>query len=232
MHEHHLDKEYCLDYLKWQQFLVESHSNSSLGVLANCIDSRRDPLLACFFAIEKQYQLPIMQKIVLNSEDPKYAFLFAKTIKNADVNSLQQLVINSNNILYITKFACFIPNNNIKILENLIFNSKKIKYIHMLFLYNKNINFDRYKKYILSHQSPKYLFELAKHVDNEKDLIKIEDAIIASGSAKYIRLLASKIKNTNISKLEEAILATNNLKEIKNFAKLVKNSSMKNFLIV
>lgn len=231
MHRYHLDKEYCLDYLKWQQFLIEKHPNNSLGQLASCIESLQDPLLACFFAIEKQYQLPVMQKIVLNSENPKYAYLFAKTIKNADVNSLQQLVINSNNIYYITKFACLFPNN-IKILENLIFNSKKIKYIHMLFLHNKNINFDRYKKYILSRKSPKYLFELAKHVDNEKDLVKIEDAIIASGSAKYIRLLASKIKNINVSKLEEAILATNNLKEIKNFAKLVKNSNMKKFLIV
>ena len=230
MFDYLLDKEYSIDYYQWNLFI----DNNKLNIDSLCeqIIQKNDPSLACFFAIDHQYQLHKMQKIVLDSNNAKYAFLFAKMINSADINALQQIVIKSNNINYLTKFACFIPKSNIKLLENLIYKSNKIKYIHTLFLNNKNINFNKYKKYILSCNNPKYLFELSRHIDNDKDIIKIQDAIIASGSAKYIRMFASKIKNVNISKLEEAILSTNNIKEIKKFAKLVKNSSMKNFLIV
>ena len=207
MRKYILDNNYSIDYLNWINFL-ELKNNSDLESISNDILDRQDPGLACFFAIEKKFNLHLMQKIILNSKIPKYAFLFAKHISHSDIYSLQQLVLNSKNTEYICKFACFIPQANFSLLEDYLLKSKKPKYIFMLLKHKKNINYTKYKKYILEAKKPRYLFSLAKQINDIEELKIIEDLIIDSKSATYIRMFASKIKTANIEKLEQAILNT------------------------
>lgn len=223
-----LDKEYLHDYLHWQYFLENHKLNKN--ELCDLIISNQDPLLACFFAFEKKYKQYIMQKIVLDSKKAKYAFLFAKLIKNADVNSLLQIAVKTNNILYITKFVLFF-NLNSDYLKKLILNSKKIKYIHMLMKHESFKDINKNIIFYLKSNKIRYLIEVANYV-NSKNLKKIESLIIKSKSSYYIRLFATKIKNVNINRLEKEILILGDSKEIKKFAKNVKNSSIKKFLIL
>ena len=73
---------------------------------------------------------------------------------------------------------------------------------------------------------------MAKKTTDSKELKKIEDLLIEVKSFTYIRLMAAKIKNSNIEKLEKAILESENVEEIKKFAKSVKKSKMSNFTLL
>ncbi len=224
----YFDKEYYFDYLKWMQFI----SSFPPSLYLSEILKNKNPLLAYFFALEKNNSLPKMQEIILNSKNPKYIFLFAQTICSADVRALQNAIIATNNIKYISKFALFVDKSNFEILEKIILKSKKAKYISMLLASNKWKNINLYSNIFLSIKKPKYLFQLAKIVSNKKIISQIEDEIIKSGSCFYIRMFALKIRDAKLEKLERAILDSGNIKEIKKFAKDIKNSKISQFLLV
>jgi hypothetical protein len=237
--DHIFENDFSNDFFRWLKFCESkkiSHliqvSPSQLEYIQNEILQSKDYQLAYFFALEFSFQNHKMQKLILDCNDPKYAFIFALNIKNADIKSLQKIVLDSKNIKYICKFACFIPSSYLPSLEKFILSAKNPRYAYLLIKNNKRVSFNKYKQLILNSDNPLYLFELAKNLNNIKDITFIEDKLISLKAYRYIRLMAAKFKNCNIEKLEKAILESNNVEEIKKFAKSVKKSSIKQFLLI
>jgi hypothetical protein len=238
------DNDYVTDFLKWIKILEEkqikpiyykntfSYDLNELEQFQQEILVSKNSSLAYFFANEFSYKTYLMQKIIIDNEDYKYAYLFAQTIDNADIKTLQNIVIKSNKIKYICKFACFVKTNDLTSLETIILQSKNAKTVHMFIKYVKGTDINKFKNIILDSKKPRYLFELAKHITDPKDIIQIEDLIIETKSFTYIRLLAQKIKYVNVEKLEQAILDLEDISEISKFAKNVKQSKMKRFLLI
>lgn len=234
----YLDQTYNSDFIRWLKKRQDldldfKHPTSKLNLLQEEIIKDIDAAFACFFAIDfPSFKPHHMQRVVFDAQNPKYAVLFAQTVKNADTKAFQKLVIKSQQLKYVVKFAQSVSNADLPLLEKIIIKSKDPKYAYVWIRQIKNANITKFKKIILSSQNPQYLFELAKHLHKRRDIAIIEDILIKLQSFDYIRLLASKIKLANVEKLEQAILDTENLKEIKNFAKTVKKSKMKKFLLV
>ena len=238
MNKYLFENDYSADSLRWikkveEKNLQQSQNNmAELELVQNEIIETNDSALAYFFTCEYPYKPYRMQKVILDNKDPKYSYLFAQNIRNADIKALQKIVVDSKKTKYICKFACFVQGSDLKPLEALIIKSKNVKYAHMYIKHIENANINKFKEIIISSKKPRYLFELAKHLQDIKDLELIEDLIIESGSFTYMRLLADKIKKINVDKIEQAILAMNNIEEIKRFAKNVKKSKMKKFFLV
>lgn len=245
MNKYLFESDYSADILRWIKKIderqlktnpyskdISGYNPEDLEKLQNEIIETGDTAFAYFFATEFQYKPHRMQKVILDEKDPKYAFLFAQTVKNCDIKALQSVVTDSKKIKYITKFACFVKQADLKPLESIILKSKNVKYAHMYLKHVKNASVEKFKEVILASKKPRYLFELAKHTKNLDDLAIIEDLIIQASSFTYMRLMAEKIKLANIDKIEQAVLDTENSSEIKKFAKYVRRSKMKKFLLV
>ena len=235
MSDYLFSSDYSADSLKWmkqREHLTPPVSEATLKKIQASIIADNDSALAYFFTSDYNYQPHLMQKIILDNKDAKYAFLFASSIPNCDIKALQKVVEESNKIKYICHFACFVKDAYLPPLEEMIIQSNNIKYAHTYLKHVKNANLEKFKKIILASNKPRYLFELAKHVTNPVELAQIEDNIIQLKSFTYIRLMAEKIKLSNLDKLEQAMLDLDNMQELKKFAKYVKRSRFKRFLIV
>lgn len=238
-----IDNDYSADSLRWikkcEELDIKSNDKSIpkiLEKLQNEIIENKDPALAYFFCTEFDYKHYMMQKVIFENKEPKYAFIFAQNVPNSDIKSLQKIVVDSKNIKYICNFACFVKGADLKPLETLILKSiskpKNVKYAHKFLKYVSGANVKKFKEFIMLSKKPRYLFELAKHLTNKKEISKIEDLIIETGSFTYMRLFAEKIKLANIEKIEQVILGSDNVNEIKKFARYVHRSSMRRFFIV
>ncbi len=238
------ENDFSADYLRWIKVVEEkglkihkSKINASTDIeelesIQNKIEKEKDSALAYFFVIDFPYKIYRMQKVVLEKKDPKYALLFAQNIPGCDIKALQNIVVKSKKIKYICKFACFVNQADRAPLETLILKSKNVKYCHMYVKHVEGADINKFKEIILNSKKPRYLFELARHAKTQYEISLIEDLIIEVKSFTYIRMMAEKIKNSNIDKLEQAVLDSDNSKEIKKFAKYVRRSKMKNFLLV
>lgn len=221
------------DYRRWINQLGDftgKWTTHQLNALQDIIISAKDAPLAYFFALEFGHHTYRMQQLILRQTNPQYVFLFARHIPNADIKACRAKVMEVGKVSHITKFACFVPTADQKALEPLIIKANDPKYACLYLRQVKTANLSRLKKIIMQSGKPSHLLELAKHCP--KDLNKIEDLIIASGSCLHIRLFAEKIKGANIDKLERAILDTHNEQEIRKFAQCVKGSKMRQFLLV
>ena len=109
MQKYLFDTEIGADYIKWVEFLEKHNINlhstkiskEQIASLENAILLAKDPILAYFFCIDFNYNLHKMQKIILECKNPKYIYLFAQNISNADIKALQSAIIYSQNIKYI-----------------------------------------------------------------------------------------------------------------------------------
>lgn len=243
MNKYLIENDFTDDCLRWEAKLEEFFPNfnrfqishlkhNDIDKLQQFIINTNDFAFAYFFANDFNYKSFLMQKVILDSKNPKYAFLFAQNIQNCDIKALQNIVLESNNLKYICKFGCFIDGADVKVIENLLLHSKNIKYCYSLFKYNKNINLEQFKTIILNSKKPKYLFELAKKLRSRDEIINIQNILIELKSFTYLRLFAEKIQYADIEKIEQFILDSDNTEEIKKFAIYVKRSKMKNFLLI
>lgn len=243
MRNHIYESDYGGDFLRWAKIYepikfhkVNYNHDPLLEEIQESIVKNNDAGLACFFAHYFQYKNYKMQGVVLKAREPKYAFLFAATVPNADIQSLQSVVVDLNkieeNIKYICHFACHVSGADKKKIESIILKSEVPKYAHMFIKHIDGVNIHKFKHIIMTSKKPRYLYELAQHTKSRKDISKIEDLIIASGSATYIRLFAENIEGANLEKLEEAILEIGDTEAIKKFAKFVKKSKLRNLSIL
>src|ERR1700733_11260275 len=97
MNNHLLERDTSSDFIRWLNKLdsLITRSNQDLEKLQNEIIKDNDSAMAYFFATEFSYQLHRMQKIILDTKNAKYAFLFAQNIPNCDVKALQKIVVDS-----------------------------------------------------------------------------------------------------------------------------------------
>jgi len=121
------ESDYNSDCFRWVNKSIGISKSSSVEKLQNEIIQAKDSALAYFFATDFGYQNHLMQKVILDNKDAKYAFIFAQNIPNSDIKALQSIVIESKKIKYITQFACFIKQADLKLLESLILKSKNVK---------------------------------------------------------------------------------------------------------
>ena len=243
MYTYVLESDFSYDFLRWIRKCEEKnipynfykkkklkYSQQQIEEFQNEIIKDKDSAFAYFFTMEFPYKIYLMQQLILDNKDFKYAFLFAQNVPGCNIKKIQKLIIDSKKIKYICKLACFVKGVDLKKIEPLILKSKKAQYAHMWMKYIKNYNMNKFKKIILDSKKPRYLFALAKQTSDPKEIYLIEDLIIKCKSCFYIRLFAEKIKLANIDKLEQAILATNDFSEIKKFAQYVKKSRLHNCL--
>lgn len=228
------NSDYTFGLIKWLQRINDNppDTSSKLEACLNEILILKDTSLAYFFAVEYNYKTYLLQNLIIEKQDSKYALIFAQDIPYADIRSLQQIVLNSNNPRYIAKFACFVKGADQKPLIKWILNAQDARYTHMLIKNIDEIDLGKCKPVIMKSKKPTYLFELAKHLTKKSDIEDIETLIIESKCFEYIRLFAIHIKQANVSRLEQAVLDSGNQKEIKKFAKKVKQSQMKKFLVL
>src|SRR5579864_616872 len=176
MSKYLVENDYSQDSLRWIKKLNDKqlkhnpfskdktgYNPEELERFQNKIIKDNDSALAYFFATEFDYKVFRMQKVILDKKDPKYAFMFARYIDNADIKALQNLVVKSKKIKYITHFACFVRDADYKTLEALILQANKVKWAHMYLKHVKTADVNKFKEVILNSGKPRYLFELAKH---------------------------------------------------------------------
>lgn len=237
------ETDYSSDFLKWYKICEElkisisntntNNSFSKLESLQSKIIKEQNSALAFFFALQFEHKRYLMQQIILDNKDYKYAYIFAQNISGADIKALQKIVIDSKKVKYICKFGCFVKGADSKSLEKWIIESKNAKLTHMWIKYVKGIKVNKFKNIIINSKRPRYLFALAKLLTKKSDILQVEDLIIKSKCFTYIRLFAEKIKLANIEKLEKAIIASQDIEEMKKFAKKVKKSStIKKLLLI
>lgn len=245
MDKYLFESDYSSDALRWSRLIDDrqikpnpyskdktGYNPEELEKLQNHIIKEEDAALACFCAMDFSYKVYRMQKIILDKQDVRYAFLFAQNVKGCDITALQKVVVDSKKIKYICKFACFVRGADRKALEACIVKSKNVKYAHMYLKHVKSADVSKFKNIIINSKKPRYLFELARHLTDDKDIAVVQDLIIQSGSFTYMKLFAEKIKRADVEKIEQAVLDTENTVEIKKFAKYVKRSKMRRFFLV
>src|ERR1700722_142101 len=156
------DSDYSFGLIKWLQRLNDNSPDtaSKLEACLNEIISLKDSSLAYFFAADYNYKTYLLQKLIIEKQDAKYALIFAQDIPYADIKSLQQIVFNSNNPRYIAKFACFVKGADQKPLIKRIIDAKDARYTHMLIKNIEGIDVGKCKPVIISSKKPTYLFEL------------------------------------------------------------------------
>lgn len=211
--------------------LIDDPKPKILDSLQEEIIKNKDYSLAYFFALTFNYKNYLMQKVVMDSLNANYIFLYASKINNSDIKSLEISILKTKNIKVITEFACFIPKISVDKFKKVILKSKNPKSFYMFIKHINSNNINLFKDVLIKSGKGTYLFELSKHIKSKKDIELIEDALIKSKSYTYIRLLAKNNKLANLEKLEEFIMNSGNIKEMKKFAKDIKQSKMRNFLI-
>jgi hypothetical protein len=82
------------------------------------------------------------EQIIINSNNLKFCYLFAKDIPEANINALEQVIINSKNLRFCFWFARDISGSNKQLLFEAVLASGNLHYI--MRFYNE-IDFDKYK---------------------------------------------------------------------------------------
>jgi hypothetical protein len=223
---------------------LSNYFNSGELIDSNLIDKlqleiiqNKDAEFAFYCADEFEYKQYLMQKVILDTKDLKYAILFAKHIPNADIKALQKMIEQSGQVKYICNFALSVPRAQIKNLEKYIIKWGKVKY---MVNYLNSLPHDdkpskgallKIKKAIFKSNNPEYLLALAHKVSTKQVVKQIENLLLETKSFTHLRLFA-KIKHANKERIEQFFLESGNIEEIKKFAKDIKSSTMRAFSLL
>ena len=230
--------EFAKDLWRWYDILntIKDHKALTNDPILDKIQAQiivdRDAALAYFYALHFNYKTYLMQRVIVESKNPKYLFGWAKDIVGADKKAIQSLIMATHNVKYICYFGLFVKGANTHKIEQIVAKSKQAKYAHLWVKHHKGAKISLFKQIIIDSKKPKYLLELARHLTRKQDIKTIENALVKLGSLTYIRLFASEIRYADIPRLEAIILKSHNMVEIKKFAKSVKGSSIGNFYIL
>jgi hypothetical protein len=181
---------------------------------------------------ELSYNVEDIETYIIDSNDPHYIYKFAREIKYANIEKLQQAIIGTGKFNYIAKFACFINEANTQMIEDLIIQSNNARAAYIYLKFGKHPNAHKFKHIFIKSKKPRYLYMLAQLLSNQDELEIIQNLIIASHSAMYVRLFAAHIPGANIKKLEDRVLATQDFDEIKKFAKAVKSDRLNQLIML
>ena len=111
-------------------------------------------------------------KVVVNSQNPKFAYLYARDIPKADIQSLQKVVEVSKNAEYATEFAADIYGIDITNLQQVVLESKE----------------------------PNFAYRFAKYVEN-CDVKSLENIVAKSKDIELIQKFVNDIEGANVKRL-------------------------------
>lgn len=111
----------------------------------------------CFYN-KKTANIKEHEKIILESKDAWYAYLFARDIPNANIKELEKVVLESKNVHYAYFFARDIPGANIKELEKVILEYKNAEHAYLFARDIEGANLELFKDIL---ENSKYKEEFA-----------------------------------------------------------------------
>lgn len=226
--EHSFDDLYtAISYLRWSKYVNKSESISRI---ANEIILSKNKYHAYFYCLRFKYKSKQMQQIIIEENDPKFAFLFYRDIK-CNKASMKKVILNSNSIKYITKLADELDPNYLKKAISLAIKNKDI-HNSLILLKNKHCN----KKsnlidIVLNSNKPRHLLSLSKLTNNKNHLSVIEDKLINCKHFRYLTYFAMNSSKCNLPKIERFVRDNANDDEVLFFAEKVKRSKLNELLI-
>lgn len=226
--EHSFDDLYtAISYLRWSKYVNKSESISRI---ANEIILSKNKYHAYFYCLRFKYKSKQMQQIIIEENDPKFAFLFYRDIK-CNKASMKKVILNSNSIKYITKLADELNPNYLKKAVNLAIKNKDI-HNSLILLKNKKCNKrNNLIEVILNSNKPRHLLSLSKLTNNKNHLSVIEDKLINCKHFKYLTYYAMSATKCNLSKIERFVRDNASEEEVLFFAEKVKRSKLSELLI-
>jgi hypothetical protein len=213
---------YWTDEQMWSDLFPALSTSSSTTDILNAqttIISNSSPALACFFAADIAYQPYRMQQVVISSNDPKYATLFAATIPNADIKTLQSIVLKSGDLTSLVRFAFYVPKADKSAIQKAVVKSDNAKAAYEFLKHVPNASASALKTIIIQSRKPTYLLELARKTKSKKLVKQIEDILVKDKAIKACRILMQQVSGANVRRLERAIMNSGNVAEIKALAK-------------
>ena len=231
------DKKDLIDKLKEYDDPIVNHLFDVENV-ENVVDSsviKNEELAIRSWDPEKIYEFAMgydgdkhdLEHAIINIGSPKFIYMFALNVKDANIDALANALINSADLTYSYKFA-----KNIHGLDDIImrkFTDKIIESSDVKLIYQYSCNVDE-----LAIADKKKLSEAVAKLGSTASVCKfardvkdayvpiLEQSVISSENASYINWFAENIGG-DIQKLESAIIECGNSHELYEFAKNVKN---------
>ena len=160
-----------------------------------------------------------LESHIIAIADPRYLIRFARDIRGSSTLRLQESLLELNCAPgQWAMFGIAVKGADREKIEKLIIKSGDAKAAYLCLRYFKHPNIKKLKDLIIRSKRPRYLFYLTSHIKSKKDLKLIQDLIIASGNATYMRMFAKYISCADVLALEEAIIETGNVRQIQRFA--------------
>ena len=98
--------------------------------LCKVVEESNNPKFSYLYARDiPKANIPALQKVVEESNDAESAINFASDIYNIDITKLQQIVLDSKNPKYAYQFAKYVEKADVKSMEDIVVKSKDIKLI-------------------------------------------------------------------------------------------------------
>ena len=151
------------------------------------------------------------EKIIIDSNNPRQYYNFAKVVKGADVKTLKEKAFSFKNVDVMILFAASFPQYGIDKEQEFIINLNDPKYACEFATYVKsNIDVESLQKIVMQSDDYKLIHSFAANVES-KNVKELEDVIIASNDALYIYYFARDVKGANKERLLEKLLNLRNL---------------------
>lgn len=160
-----------------------------------------------------------LERHIIAIGEPKYLIRYARDIRVCSTSRIEEALLKLDCAPFLwAMFAIEVPGANKERIERLIIKTGNAKAAYLCLRYLNFPNIKALKKILIKSKKPRYLFALACMCKRKNELAVLQDLIIGSRNASYIRLLAKKIKGADIEKLELAVIETGNIREIRRFA--------------
>lgn len=163
------------------------------------------------------------ETVILNNDDVKSCFEFARDIDGADIEALGKRVRDLGNAEYSYLFTT-LDLKHFKEYEDVILKSCDPKY-NCYFASLNGADFDRHEKAVIDSNDPYYNYLFALIFPNS-DVLMHEDVVIRSGDLEYNYLFVKNIKGADIFRHGEIIYSSGNEDMIKKYNELLRKMIM------
>jgi len=198
-----------------REFLRRARSAEKL------IISGTDPLPAYRLSLEfasRNITARHLETFIISTGDPSSIFKLARDNPRVRVERLQAAMLQIASPAAIARFACLVPGADKRRLEKLIIKSGNAQAAAFFITHDRFCNLAKLKPIIMRSGKPRYLLALAKRLTSKKDILRIQELIIQSGSYRYMRLFAAACTHADVQRLEDLAFQSMDIELIKAFA--------------
>ena len=181
---------------------------------------------------DKRIRCPELEDIIVESGNSYFILNFAINAYDANVRRLQDAIIKTKNISDIAKFGCFVRGSDRKVIEELVANANSARGAYYYLRFSAACDVNKLKPVILKSKRPRYLYELALKLTDKAEIKMIQDLIIKSRSPLYMRLFAQNVPGADILRIEDAVIATKDIDAIRKWAEVIKTDNAMNILLL